>query len=467
MATTRIIPMRQNKGKSIAASLKGRTDYAKNPEKTNDGALVSAYECDPRLVDAQFLLAKREYRAITGREQQRNVIAYQVRQSFKPGEITPEDANRIGYDFAMRFLKANHAFIVATHVDKKHIHNHIIWNSTSLDCTRKWRNFWRSTDAVRRLSDTICIENGLSFIENPKGKGVHYGKWLGADAKPTHRDEIRGTIDAALQQKPKDFLALLDALKTAGYEIKQGKNIALCSGGQQRFVRLDSLGEGYRMEDLQAVLGGNRSHVPRKTRAQQKPEKSIQLLVDIQTTLAAGKSVGYERWAKVFNLKQMAKTVNYLTQNELTDYDLLQQKTENATTKLNMLAQEIKAREKRLSEISSLHSNIIQYHKTRDVYVAYRKNGYSKKFLAAHESEILLHKAAKRAFDNFGMKKLPSMASLKSEAEKLNAERKKMYADYGIAKTEMRDLLAAKQNVDKIFRSVSRPEPEANRNPQR
>ena len=168
MATSRLIPMHKNKGKTIAQCLADRTDYAKNPDKTNDGELVSSYECDPKTVQGEFMLAKRTYLDITGRTQENDVIAYQIRQSFKPGEITPELANKLGYELALNFTKGRHAFIVATHVDKAHIHSHIIFNSTSLDCTRKFRNFWGSTYAVGRLSDRICLENGLSIVENPK-----------------------------------------------------------------------------------------------------------------------------------------------------------------------------------------------------------------------------------------------------------------------------------------------------------
>ncbi len=168
MATTRIISMHVNKGKTIAQCLTDRTDYVKNPEKTAKGELISVYACDPHTADAEFLFAKRQYKSITGREQRNDVIAYQVRQSFKPGEITPEEANRVGYEFASRFLKGKHAFIVATHIDRKHIHNHIVWNSTTLDCTHKFRDFLGSGRAVARLSDSICLEHRLSVIENPK-----------------------------------------------------------------------------------------------------------------------------------------------------------------------------------------------------------------------------------------------------------------------------------------------------------
>mgnify|MGYP004521045447 CR=1 FL=1 len=216
MATTRIISMHVNHGKTIADCLTARIDYSKNPDKTQGGELISAYQCDPKTADAEFLLSKRQYKTLTGREQQSDVIAYQVRQSFKPGEITPEDANRVGYEFAERFLKGRHAFLVATHTDTRHIHNHIIWNSTTLDCKRKFRDFLGSGRAVARLSDAICTEHRLSVIAAPKRGVNHYGRWLGDKAKPTHRELLCGLIDAALLQKPDGFDALLKLLAEAG-----------------------------------------------------------------------------------------------------------------------------------------------------------------------------------------------------------------------------------------------------------
>jgi hypothetical protein len=464
MATTRFIPMHRNKGKTIAACLKARTDYAKNPDKTDGGALVSAYECDPRTVDAEFAFAKREYKAITGREHTRDVIAYQVRQSFKPGEITPEEANRIGYEFAMRFLKGNHAFIVATHIDKKHIHNHIIWNSTTLDCTGKWRDFHQSARAMRRLSDTICIENGLSVVENPKEKGKHYGKWLGENAKPSHREQIRAAIDTAIEKKPADFSTLLDALTSDGYEIKRGKTIALKAEGQKRFIRMDTLGDDYSPENLQAVLDGKRAHAPRAKAIRTTPDKPVRLLVDIQAALSAGKGAGDERWAKVFNLKQMAQTMNYIAEHGLTDYDALKQKTAGVVERCDTLLHQIKEKEKRLSEISTLRTHIIQYIKTRDVYIGYRKNGYSAKYLNAHEADILLHKAAKRVFNERGLSRLPTIAQLNSEFMELTSEKNTLYAEYRSSRASMKELLAAKANIDRILLDTeTKTEPDRNR----
>ena len=179
--------MHINKGKTLSQCISDRTDYAINPDKTNNGELISSYACDHRSLDAEFALAKRQYRHFTGKEEKNDVIAYQVRQSFKPGEVTPEKANQIGYDFASRFLKGKHAFIVCTHIDKAHIHNHIIWNSTTLDCKRKFRNFYGSARAVARLSDLICTEHQLSVIQNPQRGGTSYSKWKGFKGKPFQR----------------------------------------------------------------------------------------------------------------------------------------------------------------------------------------------------------------------------------------------------------------------------------------
>ena len=237
MATTRIISMHVSHGKTIADCLTDRIDYSKNPEKTQGGELISAYECDPKTADAEFLYSKRQYQTITGREQRHDVIAYQVRQSFKPGEITPEEANRVGYEFAERFLKGRHAFFVATHTDKKHIHNHIIWNSTTLDCKRKFRDFLGSGRAVARLSDAICTEHRLSVIADPKRGKNHYGKWLGDNAKPTHRELLCGLIDAALLQKPDSFDALLKLLRDSGCDVRRrGNTLSLRHPGKKGFV---------------------------------------------------------------------------------------------------------------------------------------------------------------------------------------------------------------------------------------
>ena len=454
MATTRLISMHINKGKTIAQCLTDRIDYSKNPNKTNGGEYLSAYECDPAIVDAQYLLSKRQYKNITGREQKNDVIAYQIRQSFKPGEVTPEQANGIGYEMGMRWTKGRHAFIVATHIDKAHIHNHIIYNSTTLDCNRKFRDFRGSGLALQRVSDRLCLEHGLSIVENPKRSKKHYGIWLGDNKKPSFREKLRLAIDAALSQKPADFDTFLRLLQSAGYEIRTNKSLAFRSAGQKTNICLRSLGKGYSEEEIRAVITDGKTHVPHATTHPNKQPQGVNLLVDIQAKLQAGKGPGYERWAKVFNLKQMAQTINYLTENNLLEYAELEKKTSAATTRFHELTVRIKAAETRIAEIGNLKFHIINYAKTRDVYVDYRKAGYSKKFRAEHETDILLHKAAKQAFDDMGIKKLPTIKALQSEYMALVAEKRETYSGYSNTRKEMKELLMVKANVDRLLSNM-------------
>ena len=453
MATTRIMPLHVGKGRTESRAISDIIDYVANPQKTDGGKLITGFACDSRTADAEFLLAKRQYIAATGRVRGKDdVIAYHVRQSFMPGEITPEEANRLGVEFAKRFTKGKHAFVVCTHIDKAHVHNHIIWSSVTLDCDRKFRNFWGSTKAVRQLSDTICIENGLSIVENPKPHGKSYNKWLGDQAKPSHRELLRMAIDQALAQKPADLDALFQLLQDAGCEVsKRGKSYRLKLPSWDRVARLDSLGEGYTLDDLLAVLSGQKEHTPRKKSVVRAAPPKVNLLVDIQAKLQAGKGAGYARWAKVFNLKQMAQTMNFLTEHNLLDYAVLEGKADVATARHNELSAQIKAAEKRMAEIAVLRTHIVNYAKTRETYVAYRRAGYSKKFREEHEADILLHQAAKNAFEDLGVKKLPTVKSLQAEYAQLLDDKKKAYGEYRRSREEMRELLTAKANVDRIL----------------
>lgn len=454
MATTRIMPLHVGKGRTEGQAISDIIDYVANPQKTDSGRLITGYECDSRTVDAEFLLAKQQYIAATGRVRGADdVIAYHVRQSFPPGEITPEEANRLGVEFAKRFTKGNHAFVVCTHIDKSHVHNHIIWSAVNTECDRKFRNFWGSTKAVRQLSDTICIENGLSIVENPKSHGKSYNKWLGDRAKPSHRELLRVMIDQALEQKPADFDELLKMLAEMGCEVSQrGNAIRLKAPGWKNVARMDErLGQGYSEDEIRAVLAGKKEHTPRKKPTVQTEPPKVNLLVDIQAKLQAGKGAGYERWAKIFNLKQMAQTVNYLTEHKLLEYAVLEEKAVAATAHHKELSEQIKAAEKRMAEIAVLRTHIVNYAKTREVYIAYRKTGYSRKFREEHEADILLHQAAKNAFDDMGIKKLPKVKELQAEYAALLEQKKKDYAEYRRSREEMRELLTAKANVDRLL----------------
>ena len=450
MAATRLIALHKNKGKSVAACLKSRTDYVQNPDKTEHGELISSYECSPLTVDEEFMLSKRQYELVTGRRQKSDVIAYQIRQSFKPGEITAEEANKVGYELAMRFTKGKYAFIVATHTDREHIHNHIIYNSTALDSTRKFRDFLLSGLAVQRLSDLICLEHQLSVIEikpyRERQKRTLY------PARESNRDKLCAVIDnILLNENSVDFESFLQKLEQQGYEIKRGKHTSVKGARQKRFIRFRTLGAGYSEEELKAVISGEAEHHPRQKQKRIVSEQKFQMLVDIQAKLAEGKSMGYARWAKRYNLKEMSKTLIFLQEHKIGSIKEMQERVDAATARYHELGDSIKAAEARMTEIAVLRTHIVNYARTRPVYDAYRKAGYRKSFLDAHREEITLHKAAKAAFDEAGLKKLPKAKDLSIEYAELLKKKKEAYPDYRKARDEMQELMKAQKNVEIFF----------------
>ena len=462
MATTCLMPLHAGKGRTVGNAISAIIDYVENPQKTDEGRLVTSWECNSRIADAEFLFTKQEYIKRTGRVRGADdVIAYHLRQSFMPGEITPEEANRLGRELVSRLTKGNHAYIVCTHIDKQHVHNHIIWNSTDLDATRKFRNFMGSSRAVRRLNDTICIENGYSIVVNPQRHGKSYNKWLGSRKKPSRREIFCADIDAALKQNPKNFEALLKLLEEAGYDIKRGKIPSACKAGWQKYLRFRSLGEGYSVDELKLVVAGQQVHKPRKQRVyEEKPAERASLLIDIQAKLQEGKGAGYARWAKSFNLKQAAQTLIYLQENKLLEYGDLNKRAEEVTLRYHELSAEIKKSETRMAEIKVLQQHIINYSKTRSTYVAYRKAGYSHMFKQEHASDILLHQSAKRYFDDLGIEKLPTMQSLKTEYAELLLRKKEIYPEYRKLRSQMKDLQTVKANVEKLLSMEVQPERE-------
>ena len=449
MAVTRIIPIRGSKGQSVIRSLTERTDYVKAPEKTENGSLVYAYGCTPQLVAAEFALSKRQYAQHTGRKAP-GVIAYHIRQSFKPGEITPEEANIVGRELAERFLKGKHAYIVCTHVDRKHIHSHIIFNSTTLDGTAKFRDFLGSGRAVGRLSDLICIEHGLSVIQNPR-RYTHstYDKWLGEKRQPSHRDVLRAAIDDTLAKQPQTFEELLQLLRENGYRVSEGKNITFYNAGQ-RAIRLHTLGVGYSEAELRAVIAGRATHNPRGK------HEAASLLIDIQAKLAAGKGGGYERWAKVFNVKQMAKTLLYLQEQSIKNRNELNSRADAASEKLAAVNERIKAIDAQIKEFAELRGQIVAYAKTRKTFDKYKASHYSRKFYDAHEAEIEQHRAAKRYFTEHCFGKLPKVKDINELFDKLVAEKRAAYAEYRAIRDEHRELLVHRHNVE-VFLGEEKP----------
>ena len=459
MAATRLIPMHLQKGRSVGQCLKDRTDYAKNDLKTENGEFVYSYECNPDTVDLEFELTKNQYEINTGRGlKDKDVIAYQIRQSFKPGEIAPEEANKIGYETAMRWTKGKHAFIVATHVDKAHIHNHIVYNSTNMDATHKYQNFFLSSFALRRISDLICLEHGMSVI--PEKKPGQWQKRTTYPRKASKRDEIRSMIDWIFEnKKTKDMDDFLRFMVEHGYEIKRGKYIAVKAEGQKNYLRLRSLGNGYTEDDMVRRIAGelvvdtgvdkNSDDVPDSI-VLSNSEKKLDLVLDIQNIIAKQKGPGYERWAKVHNVKAISKTLLYLSEHGLKDIDELSVKAMEAKDRFSYISSRQKEIETRMADIKLLRQHIFNYSKSQDVFAQYKASGYSKEFFEAHRDVLLLRNAAKEAFKKVDGK-LPSVKALDEEFQKLLQEKKELYTEYKPAKERMQELLMAKQNVERFL----------------
>ena len=452
MAISSIRARKTMRNRTRQQSMAERHSYDQKPEKTRDGELVSAYMCTPETAAEEFEISKKLYAQITGRSQPkaRDVLMYRIIQSFKPGEVSPEEANRIGYELAMRYTKGRHQFVVATHVDKAHIHTHIEINSTNLNCDGKLRDVKRSALVLRRLNDEICKAHGLSVIEHPKGKAKLPGETAAVKYGVSFKEQLRQAIDQALPGSA-SFEDFLERMRAGGYEIKQGKYLSFRAPGQERFTRSHRLGDGYSMEALRERAGNRRGYAMAVQKPRSNDGKKINLLIDIQAKLAAGKGVGYEKWAKVFNMKEAARTLNYLVEHNLTDYDDLTARAEQAAAGFDAAAQRIKQLEARMAEAAQLKTHIIRYSKTRDIYAAYRKSRHKKEFRAAHAEELAQHEAAKEAFDALGGKPIPKVAQLSKEYAALLAEKQTAYEKYKALREEMVALRTAKQNVDRIL----------------
>ena len=456
MATTALIALHKGDGKSLRRAFQQIIGYVKNPNKTENGRYVTGYACNPLMAESEFVSAKAEYIQRTGRIRGKDdVIAYHMRQAFAPGEITPEEANRLGRELAMKLTHGNNAFIVATHTDKHHIHNHIIFNAVNLECDRKFRDFKRSAEAIRKISDMICLENGLSIVENPKKPDRSLGKtlWMVGKNPPTQRDDIREAIDLALTRKPKNMDELLSILMEMGWQVKRGKHAAVKRKDQKRFKRIDSLGDDYTEKMLTFLMENDRPHRPDLKRSiNEKQERRMVLLSDIQQKMREKNSPAYTRWSKVFYAKQMANTLLYMSENNMDDIEIYQ-KASAVSAHCDDLMEQIRAIESRMKEISELRQSIFDYSKTKDVYREYlqKKGKDRERYAAYHAEEIQKHYAAKKAFGALKGQKIPTVKQLNQEWSELNSRKGKLYSEYNSAKKERKEMLTVKANPDLIL----------------
>ena len=452
MAISNILPRKTMRNRTRLQSMTERHGYDQKPEKTRDGELVSSYMCSPETAAREFEESKLLYHQLTGRKQppKRDVIMYRIIQSFKPGELSPEEANRIAYELAMKFTGGQHQFVVATHVDKNHIHTHIEFNSTNINCDGKFKNVKNSYLVLRRLNDDLCRAHGLSVIENPKPSAKKQKEIAAANYGTSHKEQLRQTIDRVIPdcRGYDDFLA---RMRAEGYEVKEGKLLSFRAPGWDRFTRSCKLGADYTKEALRERSTTRRGYSAAAKKPVQRTGRKINLLIDIQAKMAAGKGAGYERWAKIFNLKEAAKTLNFLIENGLTDYDELAARAEQAGDRFDEVSRRIKQLEGRMADVAQLKTHIINYSKTREIYAAYKKSRHKKEFLAEHGDEIAKHEAAKKAFDALGGKPIPKVAQLSEQYAVLLAEKQERYAEYRTLRQDMIDYRTMKQNVDKIL----------------
>ena len=449
MATSWIKPLHRTGSNSTKAALGQSLEYIMNPDKTMGGELISAYGCDPITVESEFMLSKRQYEHFTGRNQGKNdIIAYHIRMSFPPGEIEPDEVLKTAHELALRWTKGRHQFIVAAHTNTNNPHAHIIFNSTTQDSRMKFKNFKFSSVALRRLSDQVCLEHGLTIIEKPKlSKGWNRAEYLSGEKLPSNRQRLMDMIDNNLVvgQTLTEFIS---AMRAAGCEIKVGKHIAFKIPNAKKNIRLDSLSDNYSEAALLERLSGKRTVVLKsKSSESVTPKNEMSLMIDLQQKMREGKGEGYRQWGSVFNVKQAAKTLVFLQENDITSYENLCEKASAASSEFHALTGKIKDIENRLTDISELQKQIGTYSKTREIYKKYIAAGRNQDIYDGHTVDIILHQAAKRYFDGLGLKKLPKMAELKQEYATLAAEKKKLYSGYNELRDKSREFVTAKQNA--------------------
>ena len=452
MATTRIMSIHVNKGKTARQCITDRLKYIMNPEKTNGGLLISSYACSPPTAADEFLLYRSEYQLNTGRSAANEVIAYHVRQAFMPGEVTPEEANRIGKELARRITGDHHAYVVATHVDKHHPHNHIIICSTDLECQHKYRDVKKSGKDIMRISDEICREHGLSVIQNSQGKSKSYDKWQGNQKKTTHRDSLRMAIDAALRLQPDGFDALMQMLEDVGYLIKRGARISIKPPDGERYIRLKSLGPEYDEASLRRTLAGNHVHIPRIPRSDY-TDSEVKQLIDIEKKLRSEKERGYEVWAQRNNIDAKAQTVIYLKEHHIGSLDEIENRIQTLQSEKNEIISSIREKRNRMKSISEQRQAIRDYSRTKEVYVQYRESGWSPEFYADHREEIEKHKKAQAVYSRYDGK-LPTLKELTADYDAQREQVREEKASLEKLKPELTNLKHIRYNFNLIMRDT-------------
>lgn len=453
MAVTKIKAIRGTLSKAIA--------YILNPEKTDEKLLVSSYGCASETAAREF-----EWTRKIAEQKGMNpvrIIARHVIQSFGIGEVTPELAHEIGKQFADEILGGKYEYVLTTHIDKDHVHNHLIFNAVDFVDYHAYKSYKRIYYDMREISDRLCKENGLSVIPPSQNKGMGYKEYTEAKRGTSWKQKLKQTIDR-LVITAKDYDDFLWLMQEAGYEIKTGKYISFRAEGQERFTRSKTIGENYTEERIKERIAGR---TPRRSRKQTTPN-GISLIGDIQERIRLIDSKGYEHKAKLTILKEAARTLNYLTENNLLQYDDLEKKVEDVHSSYDRIGKELKGVEARLREVQPLIKNISNYQRLKPVYDAFQKTKDKPGFKAKHEAELVIFEAARSTLLAMqGDEKLPSLKTLQAEQQRLLEEQQRLYDERARLKKEVRMIDTMKANVDDFLKPSTEQEHDYQRSSQR
>lgn len=439
MAVTKIKAIRGTLSKAIA--------YILNPEKTDEKLLVSSYGCASETAAREF-----EWTRKIAEQKGMNpvrIIARHVIQSFEIGEVTPELAHEIGKQFADEILGGKYEYVLTTHIDKDHVHNHLIFNAVDFVDYHAYKSYKRIYYDMREVSDRLCKENGLSVIPPSQNKGMGYKEYTEAKRGTSWKQKLKQTIDRIVITA-KDYDDFLRLMQEAGYEIKTGKYISFRAKGQERFTRSKTIGENYTEERIKERIAGR---TPRRSQRQTTP-KGISLIGDIQERIRLIDSRGYEYKAKLTILKEAARTLNYLTENSLLQYADLEKKVEDVHSSYDRTGKELKGVEARLREVQPLIKNISNYQRLKPVYDAFQKAKDKPSFKAKHEAELVIFEAARSTLLAIqGDEKLPSLKTLQAEQQRLLEEQQRLYDERAKLKKEVKQIETIKSNVDTFLAS--------------
>lgn len=424
----------------IKSTLKAAIDYICNPDKTDGSLLVSAYGCSAETADIEFAWTRR-HSIDKGSNLGRHLI-----QAFEPGEVSAEEAHRIGMELAKEVLGGKYEYVLTTHIDKGHIHNHLIFNAVSFEDHKHYHSNKRSYHFIRRTSDRICKEHGLSVIVPGKEKGKSYIEHQAVQNGTSYKAKLKAAIDRLIPTCT-GLEDLLRRLQREGYEIKRGKYVSCRASDQERFTRMKTLGADYTEEALASRIAGR----PRPSRQPKQNDKRISLLIDIQNNIKAQQNAGFKHWATIENLKQAAKTMNFITEHGIGSYAELAERCDAAAAATIRTREDLRDTEQRIADLSLLAKHAVTYRKLKPTYDRYKAATDKEKFLRGFESEIILFEASARALKEMQVSKLPSTEKLNVAMVELTARKAALQAEYGKAQKEEREYDTLRQNVDALL----------------